>query len=480
MARGVFLVVLVAASVLLGVLYRDPMTPGCMDMIKYTGYQSTSVPYLAVLIELLLDMWGKVVEFVHRNRLCCTLHRKLGPLLQHLRIVLYYLKPFAQQASSSFNDGFAILRGNLDFSRIDEGYSMLSLINNGRNVIESDEEDEDEEDGDEKSTKNKKQSKNKEQPESSNVDAIVDAVLNDPTDVTLHKDTDDSAVQFPQLSELINTEVLLQEGGFNIWVKSISRKFKAIENELSQEVDNTISSTVVSGVENFQKDIEELRSDMDAQISILKDTVQNINCTMIYDENTDSVFYYDHTGQKLLDTYVTRPLIMHHLKSTETRLEQLVEAVKLQVENMVEQSHIALEAVRNETIEAYEEWGDTFYTEWSKYMAYRDIYDEDGEEPRPLAIDGKGKGEDQGDDEVAKIYEDWFEFTLHKKDIIQFRDQLLHKQLDTKKLKQFETSLDSQLDSLEKTYTAQIQSLRSQADRLLKDRDHKEAQMFKQ
>ncbi|KAL3231432.1 hypothetical protein RNJ44_00467 [Nakaseomyces bracarensis] len=470
----VAITLLMACSVLLsvGVIYMGhPMVMHSCELVQRDGIFSGNMTYMDIgqgsgVLRFFELVYRGLIRFIKNNKLCCTIHRKLGPILQNLRILIHYLRPLTQRATSSFNDGFAILKNNFEGVRFYEGNSVLALLNGG---AISDDEDEDEEE-----EEVRKNGKKLARPYSkrSTAEEVMDAVLSDSVDITLQKSSDNVAV-FPHIDEVIAIDALLANGGFGLWQHTISRKFSSAQRILRKEVKDALVDHVRRGDLEFNDQLKNIHDEMVEIIDTLSKTIQDINCTMIYDENTDSVFYYDYTGTKLLDSYITRPLITHHFNTAEAKFEELLDFIKVKMQSFVKEAHSSAETVRKESVEAYEEWGDTFFTEWSKYMAFRDIYEDEEDRQR---VDGH---KEEADEEIEQIYEDWFKFTTHKKEIIDFRNTLQHLELDTKPIDTYVSKLESQLDAIQDLYTDQLSTLRIQADKLFKARDQKEASMFK-
>lgn len=467
---------LMACSVLLsaGVIYMSHPIVATMhtcDVVQTDGmfrsgnmtFEGVDLGHVSGIVKFFEWLYERAIHFLHSNKLCCCLHRKLGPILQHLRIVIHYLRPLTQRATNSLNDGFAILKNNFEGVRFYEGNPILLLTNNGGMSDDDDEEEEEEEDEYRNNTEKTCKSGNCGRNKRSTAEEVMDAVLSDNVDITLHKDAENNVAVFPHINDVIAIDSLLQNGGFSLWQDTITRKFSSAQRELNNGVRDMLSDHVSRGELDFNEQIKTIKREMMEQIETLSNTIQDINCTMIYDKNTDSVFYYDHTGTKLLDSYITRPLVTHYFKATESKLEELLDLIRLKLHSFVKEAQTSADTVRTETIEAYEEWGDTFFTEWSKYMAFRDIYEDDDEES----------------DEIKQIYEDWFKFTTHKQEIIDFRDTLANIELDTKPVEEFVSNLELQLENIQNMYTEQLSSLKTKADTLLKARDQKEASMFK-
>ena len=86
--------------------YVTTIEPYLAELVSWTGQFCSNVKihpvshsvwlrilsaYEYFINEILSPFYENTLLFIRRNKLCCKIHAKLGPRLQHLRIILFYI-----------------------------------------------------------------------------------------------------------------------------------------------------------------------------------------------------------------------------------------------------------------------------------------------------------------------------------------------------------------------------------------------------
>lgn len=412
---------------------------------------------LGKIMGRLYCVWLKISSFLKLNELCCTLHSKLGPLLNHLRIAWYYLKPYTDNVKNVLENPF-----NSSTNWMRHGSFSVNGTH-GKPIFETDSETEEEEDDEDAG--NVEHADNEEEDEEEfeledeyydrgNSQVVTAAILQDMSRIIVGSNS------YAEL-ETLEPEALKME--YEAWIKAVDSKVSRAISLLDSEIQSMFETQVLNKSTDVASRLDDLNRTFSEQLVFLDSKIKDINCTSKFDPVQNKIKYFDNSGQFELETYVTKSSITSVLKNYKLYLSNFEESLFHTLDSFLSEMAEQAEFIRLENVEVYEEWADIMISQWSQRMAYLDI--------RSLHLKG------QYDPEyVDENHSNWRNFMKLKKKVISERNHLIEHDLDMKLILESISDFKADFHSIKEDIQAIFLQKMNTADALFKDRELKEQQ----
>lgn len=390
----------------------------------------------------------KLIYYCKIDQVCSKVHATLGPFLERIRFVWYYLEPYTTMARSSLTQGYSELKTlyyqsshwMTDGKFSERSNEEAELSSSSESEIETETETEDEDDYEEIETS-----------------TMTSTVL---VTVTLGADENAVASGAADTSLEVSEQDLLQDD-FNAWSHVIDKKSSNIIKLFNKDVDKYVDRRLKELEPIFQNKTQTLSKEAQARFQIINKAIQEINCTTGTDPETGKTIYFDQSGTTQLANYITRPLMRSHFTDTRSHLDGMTETIKDSLTKLVEDVEKKVQVIRDDLVEVYEEWGDVMISEWTKRLAYIDV------------VSGHFEADSEENDISA---ENWKKFLKLKKQVIVARDELAEHPAELKQLKEFLRKVEYILQIITKESGEYLYILRSRANLAFQDREAQERQ----
>ncbi|CAI4061166.1 hypothetical protein SKDZ_06G1070 [Saccharomyces kudriavzevii ZP591] len=403
----------------------------------------------------LYRFWHKVASFLKLKQLCCSLHSKLGPLLNHLRIAWYYLKPYTDNVKNVLESPFNSSTSWMKYGSFDAGDPHSKPIFETDSETEDDEDEDEEEDDDEQADngeENDEYELENTKDDRGNSQLVTAAILQDLSRVIIGPDG------YTEL-ETYEPESLKME--YEAWINAIDSKVSRATAFLNSEINSMFEARVQNKSAEVASRLDDLNKTVSEQLRFLDSKIKDINCTSKFDPVQSKIKYFDESGELELEAYITKSSINSILKNYKLHLSEAEESLHRSLDSFLNQMAALAEFVRLENVEVYEEWGDIMISQWSQRMAYMDI--------RSLHL------KDQYDLEyIDENHLNWHNFLKLKKKVISERERLSKQDLDMtlilESISKFKTVFQDTKDNIQNIFSQRMSS----ADVLFKSRELKE------
>ncbi|CAI4062220.1 hypothetical protein SUVZ_06G0920 [Saccharomyces uvarum] len=401
-------------------------------------------------------VWLKISSFLKLNELCCTLHSKLGPLLNHLRIAWYYLKPYTDNVKNVLESPF-----NSSTNWMRHGSFSVNGTH-GKPIFETDsetEEEEDEEDADDVERADNEEDEDEYELEDEyydrgNSQVVTAAILQDMSRIIVGSNG------YTEM-ETLEPEALKME--YEAWIKAVDSKVSRAISLLDSEVHSMFKAQVLNKSTDVASRLDDLNRTFSEQLVFLDSKIKDINCSSRFDPVQNKIMYFDNSGQFELETYVTKSSITSVLKNYKLHLSNFEELLFHTLDSFLSEMAEQAEFIRLENVEVYEEWADIMISQWSQRMAYLDI--------RSLNLKG------QYDPEyIDENHYNWRNFMKLKKKVISERNHLIEHDLDMNLILESISDFKTDFHSIKEDIQAIFLQRMNTADALFKNRELKEQQ----
>ncbi|KOG99857.1 Osw7p DI49_1700 [Saccharomyces eubayanus] len=401
-------------------------------------------------------VWLKISSFLKLNELCCTLHSKLGPLLNHLRIAWYYLKPYTDNVKNVLESPF-----NSSTNWMRHGSFSVNGTH-AKPIFETDsetEEEEDDEDADGVEHADNEEDEDEYELEEEyydrgNSQVVTAAILQDMSRIIVGSDS------YTDL-ETLEPEALKME--YEAWIKAVDSKVSSAITLLDSEIHSMFEAQALNKSMDVASRLDDLNRTFSEQLVFLDSKIKDINCTSKFDPVQNKIKYFDRSGRFELETYVTKSSITSILKNYKLHLSNFEESLFHTLDSFLSEMAKQAELIRLENVEVYEEWADVMISQWSQRMAYLDI--------RSLHL------KNQYDPEyIDKNHSNWQDFMKLKKKVISERNHLIEHDLDMKLILESISDFKTDFQSIKEDIQAIFLQRMNTADALFKSRELKEQQ----
>lgn len=325
---------------------------------------------LRKLLAYLYRFWYNVSSFLRLNELCCSLHSKLGPMLNHLRIAWYYLKPYTDNVKNVLENPFNSSTNWMKYGSFSvDSTHVKPIFETDSETEDYDDEDDDDDDDDaddeiETVERNQEYEFEDGQDDRGNSQLVTAAILQDFSKIIIGSDNHAEL-------EIYEPESLKVE--YEAWIKAIESKVRRAVALLDSEIHSTFEAQVRNKSTEITNRLDDLNKTVGEQLRFLDSRIKDINCTSKFDPERSKIKYFDESGQFELEAYVTKSSITSILKNYKLHLLDFENSLFCSLDSFLTEMAKLAESIRLENVEVYEEWGDIMVSQWSQRMAYMDI-----------------------------------------------------------------------------------------------------------
>ncbi|EJS43870.1 YFR039C [Saccharomyces arboricola H-6] len=396
----------------------------------------------------------RISSFLRLNQVCCTLHSKLGPLLNHLRIVWYYMKPYTDNVKNVLGSPFDSYTGWMENGTFDADSTHTSPIFETDSETEDDEDDEDTENDEcaDGEAVNDAYELEDVQYDRVNSQLVTAAILQDLSKVIIGSDS------YADL-EMCEPSSLKME--YEAWIKAIDTKVSRAVTVLDSEIHSMFEAQVLNKTKEVANRLDGINKTVGEQLSFLDSKIKDINCTSKFDPIQNKIKYFDETGQFELETYITKSSITSILKNYKLHLSNVEKSLSHALDSFLTEMAKVAESIRLENVEVYEEWADIMISQWSQRMAYMDI--------RSLNLKNQYDAE-----YIDENHSNWHAFLDLKKKVISERKRLIKHDLDMtlilESISKFKTEFQNTRDNIQNIFSQRMNT----ADTLFRKRELRE------
>ncbi|CAI4061444.1 hypothetical protein SKDZ_07G0380 [Saccharomyces kudriavzevii ZP591] len=261
----------------------------------------------------------------------------------------------------------------------------------------------------------------------------------------------------------VNEQALLQED-FDVWGETISQKTQDVIRLFEKDVSKYISGKLGEETKQFKLKFQSLDEESREFFSKISLAIDDIDCMEGIDSETGKKIFFDKSGSTQISQYISRKLVREYFNETRTTLDRLTHAIEEDLSQITKEIEKKVNAIREENVEVFEEWGDIIVNEWSKRMAYVDVINAH-----------MGAGDDTTlEEEEAKSSVNWKKFLKGKKQIIESRDKLAHHAADLSRVNEFRQKVQKKILSFTQESGEFLYILRSKANLQFQERERKE------
>ncbi|EJS43862.1 she10p [Saccharomyces arboricola H-6] len=261
----------------------------------------------------------------------------------------------------------------------------------------------------------------------------------------------------------VNEQVLLQED-FDMWSETILQKTQDVIRLFEKDVSKFINGKLSEETKQFKSkfhSLDEVSKNFFSRISM---AINDIDCIEGIDSETGEKIFFDKSGTTQISHYITRELVREYFNETRTTLDGQTHAMEEELSHITKEIEKQVNAIREENVEVFEEWGDIIVNEWSKRMAYVDVINAH-----------MGAADDTtSDEEEAKSSANWKKFLKGKKQIIESRDKLAHHPANFSPVDEFRRRVQKKILSFTQESGEFLYILRSKANLQFQERERKE------
>ncbi|SCU86476.1 LAMI_0D02234g1_1 [Lachancea mirantina] len=260
--------------------------------------------------------------------------------------------------------------------------------------------------------------------------------------------------------ELSVTELVQDE--FEAWANAIERKAANTIAHFNHDVESLVQERLDQIHPDVTALLRNITNQSQAFYQAINKAIMDVNCTAEIDPETNETIYFDRHGTQL-DRYITRPLMRELFNRTHVYVDESLDHVGGRLEAFVKEIDAAVDLMRHDHLEIYEEWGDVMVSEWSRRMAYVDVV---------AAL--------EEDDLNKKQHENWKDFLHLKKLVIGVRDKLINHPAQLHQLQEFLNEIQVTLRALQRESGEYLFILRSKANLAFQSREKLEREREEQ
>lgn len=156
------------------------------------------------------------------------------------------------------------------------------------------------------------------------------------------------------------------------WAEVLQFKAERLKQKLDKEMRSLILSEISSLASRLRADRASLLNLQEAQLKALRSYVDDIDCIAKLNEATGELEYYDKTGSRRLEQYITSQLLALRLTSVQNILHARIQEIATTLELVPSSLTDKLKQLLQDQIELLEEWAEAIVTEWSRRLAHMD------------------------------------------------------------------------------------------------------------
>ncbi|SCU95464.1 LADA_0G15764g1_1 [Lachancea dasiensis] len=256
------------------------------------------------------------------------------------------------------------------------------------------------------------------------------------------------AVEIP-LSDLVQEE-------FQAWSNTIKQKSLNTIQQFDSEIEDLVDEKLGEVQPRITVALQKFTNSSQHYYQTINRAILDVNCTMELDPETGEQLFFNKEGGQLRE-YVTRPLVREFFAQAHEHVDKSLETTRALLESFVAEINSAVDQIRQEQLEVYEEWGDVMVSEWSKRMAYIDVV---------AAMDSQDLNQRQHDN--------WKQFLKLKKQVIATRDLLMEHAANLQPVEKVLTEVQYTLKAIQREAGEYLFILRSKANLAFQAREEQE------
>ncbi|SMN18053.1 similar to Saccharomyces cerevisiae YGL228W SHE10 Putative glycosylphosphatidylinositol (GPI)-anchored protein of unknown function [Maudiozyma saulgeensis] len=248
---------------------------------------------------------------------------------------------------------------------------------------------------------------------------------------------------------------------FDNWSDAIERKMSSIVDLFEKDVNTTMDKILKTKDLTLKKMLRQMSNSSQDSYEEISKKIEDIDCITEIDAKTGEKIYFDKTGTTQLPTYVDRELMRDLFENANSLGLAVISHINKEVGNLDADVYFAVEAMRKQYAEIYEEWANVMVNEWSKRLAYIDVMDADS---------GKNTNGDVSE-------ENWKKFLKVKRQIIGRREEFAIHPVSMDEVIKFTSMVQNTLMMINRENGEYLYILRSKANLAFQKREKEEAEM---
>ena len=258
-----------------------------------------------------------------------------------------------------------------------------------------------------------------------------------------------------------NTEANSIQIDFDNWSETIENKMTSIIDLFEKDVNTTMEKLLKTKDLSLKKMLRQMSNSSQDNYEEISKKIEDIDCITEIDQTTGEKIYFDKTGTTQLPVYVDRELMRDLFENANTVGLAVISQINAEVGNLDSDVYFAVESMRKQYAEIYEEWANIMVNEWSKRLAYVDVMDADS-----------GSNANSGVSE-----ENWKKFLKIKRQIINRRDEFAVHPVSMDEVIKFTNMVQNTLMLINRENGEYLYILRSKANLAFQKREKEEAEM---
>lgn len=248
---------------------------------------------------------------------------------------------------------------------------------------------------------------------------------------------------------------------FDNWSETIENKMTSIIDLFEKDVNTTMEKLLKTKDLSLKKMLRQMSNSSQDSYEEISKKIEDIDCITEIDQTTGEKIYFDKTGTTQLPVYVDRELMRDLFENANSAGLAVISQINAEVGNLDADVYFAVENMRKQYAEIYEEWANIMVNEWSKRLAYVDVMDADS-----------GSNANSGVSE-----ENWKKFLKIKRQIINRRDDFAIHPVSMDEVIKFTNMVQNTLMMINRENGEYLYILRSKANLAFQKREKEEAEM---
>ncbi|GMM54234.1 She10 protein [Maudiozyma humilis] len=248
---------------------------------------------------------------------------------------------------------------------------------------------------------------------------------------------------------------------FDNWTEAIEAKMESVIDLFEKDVNSTMDKILKTKNLTLKKMLKTMSNSSQDSYEEIENAIEDIDCLTEIDPKTGDKIYFDKTGTTQLAKYVDRAMLRDLFENANNIGLATISQVNAEVGNLDTDVYFAVENLRKQYAEIYEEWANVMVNEWSKRLAYVDVVDADS-----------GSAADKTVSEA-----NWKKFLKVKKQIINRRDEFAIHPVSMDEVIKFSNMVQNTLLMINRENGEYLYILRSKANLAFQKREKEEAEM---
>lgn len=248
---------------------------------------------------------------------------------------------------------------------------------------------------------------------------------------------------------------------FDNWTDAIESKMESVIDLFEKDVNSTMDKLLKTKNLSLKKMLKTMSNSSQDSYEEIEKAIEDIDCLTEIDPKSGEKIYFDKTGTTQLEAYVDRATLRDLFENANNIGLATISQINAEVGNLDTEVYFAVENLRKQYAEIYEEWANVMVNEWSKRLAYVDVVDADS-----------GAAADKSVSEA-----NWKKFLKVKKQIIGRRDEFAVHPVSMDEVIKFSHMVQNTLLLINRENGEYLYILRSKANLAFQQREKEEAEM---